>query len=937
DYENTPVKLVDLTKANGEIKVKVTYDSNDGSKLFFECKAKIKVQGSSSSKYPKKNFTIKFFSNTNCTKKYSVDLGWGKENHYCMKANWVDSSHARNIVGARIFSEIVVARENPDENLIKAPNNGLIDGYPVAVYVNGEFHGLYTMNIPKDAWQFGMEGGEESKEAMFMSDGWLEYNRLYTEIGPNKFKEYKWEVEHCSTEVQSWIRDSFNELIRVLNCGDEQRIREELPNHLDIEAAIDTFLFTYFLNAFDNRAKNMLWVTYDGTLWIPSMYDMDSTFGSHWDGTEAQTNIVPQLDESGRVIFGSNGNRMYDVLMAYYPQEIEDRWNYLRQDILTIENVRENFESIWAQIPEGIWQAELEKWPDIPNCEENRTNMFEPTEAQIARLDAFFCNFGSIVNAGQNLDTDTEESTSELTENTESEITETTESATTETTEPATTETTDPATTETTELATTETTESATTETTEPATTETTEPATTETTEPETTETETETETQSKITVLAESRYYFVGQQIVLLVEGDAEELGTLSVTVSAPELVGEYVIEGTEITIPSLSDGIVEITVQGSTQKASCVVEILADVAVDIELDDPNISYLGRHETNAQGYVVMNNTAAGFEVRFYGTELTVTMSDGKYPNDAHGTGLAVFVDGETDPTANIIHLHRDGVAVNGGRKITLCSFEEAGWHTVKVQKITEEDSGYAKLMAMTVTGRLANVETKYDLKIMVFGDSITTGYGNMRGEGVADGLTTTTQNGLLTYATIAAAQLNADVHVFAKQGIGLYTNPYGHTRYLKDIYGKVSPLSETDWDMTSWVPDIVVINVGTNDAWTDVESKATNGNVVFSQAGYQAAYIEMIRGLTDVWGKDVVFFLCYDMMSTNTSNNTNNNTFIGQAINQVRFSLKREGITVVKVQLPRATNGGHPLKASHETAATMLVTLINNNYVNKE
>ncbi len=466
---------------------------------------------------------------------------------------------------------------------------------------------------------------------------------------------------------------------------------------------------------------------------------------------------------------------------------------------------------------------------------------------------------------------------------TEAHNTETDEPATTETTEPATTETTEPATTETTEPETTETTEPETTETTEPETTETTEPETTETTEPETTESETESEEQT-IT--------------------EAHEATT----------EGESLT--TEATEPITTE--TETETESETESESETDPIFREIA----LDDPYISYLGRHETDTQGYVVMNNTAAGFEVRFYGTELTVTMSDGKYAADAYGTGLAVFVDGETDPTANVIHLHRDGVAVAGGRKITLCSFEEPGWHTVKVQKITEEDSGYAKLMAMTVTGRLAKVQTKYDLKIMVFGDSITTGYGNTRGEGVADGLTTTTQNGLLTYATIAAAQLNADVHVFAKQGIGLYTNPYGQTRYLKDIYGKVSPLSETAWDMTTWVPDIVIINIGTNDSWTTTSDKATNGNTVFSAADYKAAYVKMIEELAQIWGKDVKFVLCVGSMESELSS----------YISSIRLQLKSKKISVYQASFVPRTYAGHPLVEWHETAAETLLAVINNN-----
>ena len=48
--------LVGISKEN-ELKISVKYTSTEQS---FECDAKIKVQGSSSTLYPKKNYTIKF-------------------------------------------------------------------------------------------------------------------------------------------------------------------------------------------------------------------------------------------------------------------------------------------------------------------------------------------------------------------------------------------------------------------------------------------------------------------------------------------------------------------------------------------------------------------------------------------------------------------------------------------------------------------------------------------------------------------------------------------------------------------------------------------------------------------------------------------------------------------------------------------------------------
>lgn len=398
DYVEGAIPLSYLSKNDGEISVKYSYyDPNDAS-ASFDGYCKIKIQGSSSATYPKKNFTVKLYKDEQMKEKNKVDFGWGKQNKYCMKANYIDVSHARNIVSARIYAQVTASRSSLDPRLTSSPNYGLIDGFPVAVYLNGEFHGLYTMNIPKDQWQMGMEEGEELKEAMLVADQWGSSISLFEEIS-EVYEDSGWEVEFCSTEDNSWIRTSFNKLIRLLNCGDNERIKAELDNHLDVAAAIDNVLFTYFINGIDNVSKNTIWITYDGQIWIPCMYDMDSTFGIHWNGQPIGTSypyetysIYPTLNELGEIVMIEQ-NKMYQVLFECYADDLEARWAELREEILTVENAENLFNSFFALIPEIVFKSEAEKWVDLPYVDTNRNNMITYLTEQLQRLDAFFYNF----------------------------------------------------------------------------------------------------------------------------------------------------------------------------------------------------------------------------------------------------------------------------------------------------------------------------------------------------------------------------------------------------------------------------------------------------------------------------------------------------------------------------------------------------------------
>ena len=69
----------------------------------YEGIANMKWQGSSSLNYPKKNFTIKLYTDETKANKMKKNFrNWGAQNKFCLKANYIDHTHARNIVSAKI-------------------------------------------------------------------------------------------------------------------------------------------------------------------------------------------------------------------------------------------------------------------------------------------------------------------------------------------------------------------------------------------------------------------------------------------------------------------------------------------------------------------------------------------------------------------------------------------------------------------------------------------------------------------------------------------------------------------------------------------------------------------------------------------------------------------------------------------------------------------
>ncbi len=380
----------DYLAATKEKKQKVEFSIKGGG-LDLSGYATIKWQGNTAVKFEKKNYSVKFYEDEALTDKYKFNpFGWGKEYEYCLKANWVDATQSRNIVTARLWGQMCATRENLDKNLKDLPNYGAIDGYPVLVYMNGEYHGIYTMNIPKDKWMFDMKDDETKKQAILMGAQWGDSARLREEIPEDLGRE--WEIEHCSTKDTSWVVESFNNLIRFINEADDETFKKDISKYVDVDAAIDQIILAYASCGYDNYGKNVLYATYDGVKWIPSVYDMDATWGLWWDGTKylSATEGLPVVTKK-TLKFIKNENMLWCRLLLTHKDRIVKRYDQLRAGVLSDQNIKDTFSELLNGFPTMAEMAEAEKWPKTPMINTDyKQEVLKFIPKRMAYLDSFF-------------------------------------------------------------------------------------------------------------------------------------------------------------------------------------------------------------------------------------------------------------------------------------------------------------------------------------------------------------------------------------------------------------------------------------------------------------------------------------------------------------------------------------------------------------------
>lgn len=116
--------------------------------------------------------------------------------------------------------------------------------------------------------------------------------------------------------------------------------------------------------------------------------------------------------------------------------------------------------------------------------------------------------------------------------------------------------------------------------------------------------------------------------------------------------------------------------------------------------------------------------------------------------------------------------------------------------------------------------------KVSHDVKIEFIGDSITTGEGLVGNQSEMD-WKSIWMSFDKNYAKLVSSRLNADFRLISQCGWGVYcgwdNNPY-HAIPL--IYDKICDVAKCEkeggsdlYDFNSWSPDIVIINLGTNDS----------------------------------------------------------------------------------------------------------------------
>lgn len=242
------------------------------------------------------------------------------------------------------------------------------DGFPCHLFFNGKDAGVYAFNLKKDRANYNCKkdnakniildgvlgsvfwtaNGDLNKKGDSSTTVWQDFEvrnpKIKKDINGNDYDgDAPTEPSTDYSETKGYIEELTKIIPSIKAAGTDEEKKTIFESAFNLPFLIDYDILSQVDYNYDGYRKNWIWCCWDGKLWTPTRYDLDSVFGQHWNGAS-------YVEGSITNILGDSDNLPTYYLHNLYKSEESARYAELRnKGILTIENIVGNLEK-WVNM-----------------------------------------------------------------------------------------------------------------------------------------------------------------------------------------------------------------------------------------------------------------------------------------------------------------------------------------------------------------------------------------------------------------------------------------------------------------------------------------------------------------------------------------------------------------------------------------------------------
>ena len=393
---------------------------------YFKIPILLSAQGNSSMIFVKKNLAIDLLLQDK-SDAFIVKFGdWVSQDGFHLKAYYTDFFRGVGAVSYALYEQMVktlsIDKDRPYKTLYtskyKDYDYGTSDsetsldrnldtgakcfpqGFPVIVYQNGEFYGVYSWQLKKhrdnmhmnkkNVKHIHLDGTIDGGTIFGGTINWTAFEvrnpkNLYMQENHNiqgkdttKYNgDFPYELmgtdsslydsgnkdQKNTTLVKQYIIDLSTRIGELNSAVAESKSDDEIKRlfekYFDVSNLVDYILETNLIADGDGYSKNWQWTTYDGVKWFVNPYDHDGAFGAYHRGNY----ISPAMN----YFYGNSKTTPVGWVYSYYKLELKNRWAELRKKgIFTTINIINLLTDWCSRIGYDNWKSEYKKWSESP-------------------------------------------------------------------------------------------------------------------------------------------------------------------------------------------------------------------------------------------------------------------------------------------------------------------------------------------------------------------------------------------------------------------------------------------------------------------------------------------------------------------------------------------------------------------------------------------
>ena len=337
--------------------------------------SKAKWRGNTTVRYEreKRNYHIKFFDDDGNAMNYRFFPEMREDDSWLLDAGQVDNARIRNRVGMNLWMDLVppMYYQDREPNAINGVRSRIVE-----VFLNGKYHGFYSMSEAVDRKQLKLKKYDKDTKAI--------HGQLWKASKPNSYTTMEYVEADYHKTLPNWhgyelkypdIDDvkptDWTPLYRaidfVVNSTDEE-FKAQVADRFDIPVLQRYYILYEILLAWDNASKNIYWMIYDKeeqekvTL---AAWDFDATVGQDyinkkvidWEKLSPERNLAL----NNRLF-----QRLWSMNVNNFQTNIKRDYYRLRKTLLKDENIIARYiDEINDLQHAGAAQRETERWSGV--------------------------------------------------------------------------------------------------------------------------------------------------------------------------------------------------------------------------------------------------------------------------------------------------------------------------------------------------------------------------------------------------------------------------------------------------------------------------------------------------------------------------------------------------------------------------------------------